>query len=301
MIEIARSRRPEHAPAVVKPPVSLLVVSLLSFALQVSPAAPPSRDDSPAEKLGWHLATKAYTFRAITLYETIEITRSLGLKYFELNPTQKLRPENPVNTNDTLTPELRAALKAKFADAGIKVVNYGVVKLTNDEAADRKVFDFAKDMGIETIVSEPDPDSYDLLDKLTAEYGINVAVHNHPMPSRYWSPDFVLGTIQGHSARIGVCADTGHWTRSGLSAVESLKKLEGHIITLHFKDVDDQKKDVPWGTGRTDVQGMLAELQRQKFHGVLSMEYESPGGEQLVNELQQSIVYFDRTVANLPH
>src|SRR5260221_11086780 len=154
----------------VKLPVPSLTSLLLALVAMASPAGAEPRDDAASEKLGWHLATKAYTFRAITLNETIDITHSLGLKYFERNPTQKLSPENPVNTNDTLTPEQRAALKAKFAAAGIKVANYGVVKLNNDEAADRKVFDFAKDMGIETIVSEPTDDSLDLLDKLTAEY-----------------------------------------------------------------------------------------------------------------------------------
>ncbi|MEP6672940.1 MAG: sugar phosphate isomerase/epimerase [Chthoniobacter sp.] len=275
---------------------------LLALAAITSSALAQSRDDSAAEKLGWHLATKAYTFRAITLYETIDITHALGLKYFELNPTQKLSPENPVNTNDTLPPELRAALKSKFAAAGIKVMNYGVVKLTKDEAADRKVFDFAKEMGIETIVSEPEDGSFDLLDKLTAEYGINVAIHNHPQPSHYFDPETVLAAIKGHSARIGACADTGHWTRSGLNAVDCLKKLEGHVITLHFKDVNDQKKDVVFGTGQTDIKGMLAELKRQNFHGVFSMEYESgAAGEQLVNELKECMAYFDREAASLSH
>ncbi|MDR3406266.1 MAG: sugar phosphate isomerase/epimerase [Chthoniobacter sp.] len=275
---------------------------LLALVALASSAVAETRDDSASEKLGWHLATKAYTFRAITLYETIEITHAMGLKYFELNPTQKLSPENPVNTNDTLTPELRAALKSKFAAAGIKVTNYGVVKLTKDEAADRKVFDFAKDMGIETIVSEPEDGSFDLLDKLTAEYGINVAIHNHPQPSHYYDPQTVLDAIKGHSPRIGACADTGHWTRSGLNAVDCLKKLEGHVITLHFKDVNDQKKDVPFGQGQTDIKGMLAELKRQNFHGVFSLEYESgAAGDQLVNELKECIVFFEHEAANLSH
>lgn len=286
----------------VKLPVPSLLLTLALAALSLSAVAAESRDDSASEKLGWHLATKAYTFRSITLYETIEITQKLGLKYFELNPTQKLSAENPVNTNDTLTPELRAALKAKFAAAGIKVMNYGVVKLTNDEAADRKIFDFAKDMGIQTIVSEPPPEAFDLLDKLTAEYGINVAIHNHPQPSPYYDPETVLKAIQGHSARIGACADTGHWTRSNLNSVECLKKLQGHIITSHFKDANDAKTDMPFGKGKTDIKGMMAELKRQNFHGVLSLEYESGAtGEQLISELKECIAFFDREAAQLAH
>ena len=43
---------------------------------------------------------------------------------------------------------------------GITLVNYGVVGLPNNEAECRKVFDFAKEMGIETIVSEPPEDAF---------------------------------------------------------------------------------------------------------------------------------------------
>ncbi|MDB6152114.1 MAG: hypothetical protein JWL90_567, partial [Chthoniobacteraceae bacterium] len=206
--------------------------------LSAEPVQRSTRDSGPADKLGWHLATKAYTFRDITLYETVEITQALGLSYFELNPTQKLSKENPVNTDQTLPPELRAQLRDKFAQAGIRVACFGVVKLTADEKADRRIFEFAKELGISTLVSEPAADAFDLLDKLTAEYEISVAIHNHPNPSPYADPEAVLKAIAGHGKRIGACADVGHWTRSGLDTVECLKKLEGHIISLHFKDVD---------------------------------------------------------------
>jgi len=272
--------------------LSLLLVGALLSA-RAEPAAPVKRDDSAAEKLGWHLASKGYTFRAITLFEAIEISQRLGVKYYEMNPTQKMSPEHPVNTDASLPPELRAEVKKKFAAAGIQPVSFGVMKLTKDETADRKVFEYVKEMGIQTIVSEPDAETITLLDKLCDEYKINVAIHNHPQPSHYWNPQTVLDAIQGHNPRIGSCADVGHWTRSGLVAADCLRELQGHIIQLHFKDVNDEKKDVVWGTGRTDVKAMLAELHRQKFQGIFSMEYESSSGAALVDELRQSIEYFD--------
>ena len=139
------------------------------------------------------------------------------------------------------------------------------------------MFEFAKDMGIETLVSEPDEDAFDTLDKLCEEYGINVAIHDHPKPSHYWNPDTVLKVCQGRSKRIGACADTGHWVRSGLNPIECLKKLEGRIICFHFKDLNKlgpDAHDVPWGTGVCDVKGMLAEIHRQKLKAVFSIEYE---------------------------
>jgi sugar phosphate isomerase/epimerase len=286
-------------------PLSLLLAAALSVSAQ-SPA-PAKRDDAAAEKLGWHLATKAYTFiRYSTLFETIDASQALGVKYFEVNPGQTISKEIPDKVSEKLSPELRAAIKKKFADAGIQPVNFGVANLGKDEAAARKIFELCKDLGIQTIVAEPaleilkpEPEAIDLLDKLCDEYHMNVAIHNHPQPARFWNPSTVLEIIKGHSNRIGSCADVGHWTRSGLDTVDCLHQLAGHVITLHFKDVAEQKKDakdVVWGTGKSNVAGMLDELHRQNFKGYFSMEYEV-GKEiplpDLIEQLRQSIVYFD--------
>ena len=165
----------------------------------------------------------------------------------------------------------------------------------------RKVFDFAKDMGIETIVSEPAPGTFDLLDKLTEEYKINVAIHNHPKPSRYWNPQTVLDAVKGHSKRIGACADIGHWVRSGMDPIEGVKKLKGRIISLHFKDLNEKSPkahDVPWGTGVCNVKGVMAELHRQGFSGVFSVEYEH-NWDKSVPEIAEGLKYFKEVAKEL--
>ena len=65
---------------------------------------------------------------------------------------------------------------------------------------------------------------------------------------------------------IGSSADVGHWRRDGLNQIDCLKKLEGRIISLHFKDIAPKEEgvkeqhDVIWGKGILDVKGMLQEL-----------------------------------------
>jgi len=247
---------------------------------------------------GWRLGIQAWTFHKSTFYEAIENTAALGLHWIEGFPGQKLSPEEPEVKFGHMLPEAkRAEVKQKLAQAGIKLVNYGVVMLPNDEAKCRTVFDFAKDMGIETIVSEPPEEAFDLIEKLCEEYQINVAIHNHPKPSHYWSPDRVLAVSKGRSPRIGSCADTGHWMRSGVNPLEALKKLEGRILNLHFKDLNEfgQRKahDVVWGTGKADVKALLVELDRQNYKGVFSIEYEYNWGKSMP-EIRQSIAYFNK-------
>lgn len=266
-------------------------------AAEAGPGAPN------ADKIGWRLGCQAYSFNRFTFFEAVEKNQSLGLRVLEAFPGQKLSADEPdVKIGDSMSPQSREAVKKKLAEANTKLVNYGVVGLPNDEVAARKIFDFAKDMGVETIVSEPEPAAFDLLDKLCEEYQINVALHNHPEPSRYWKPEIVLEAVKNQSKRIGACADTGHWMRSGINPLDAIKKLQGRIISFHLKDLNKYGRqgshDVPWGTGEGKLKDVLAEVYRQGFQGVFSIEYEYNWLES-VPEIAQCVAFFNQTAAEL--
>lgn len=288
---------------------ALVVAGLASLAAAqdtapaAAPAERPTRDDHAAEKLGWRLGVQAWTFRDRTAFEAIDTAHALGLRYIELFPGQRLAPQyDKAVVGVEMSDEQRAALLEKLAASNVKLVSFGVVSLPNDEDSARELFEFAKELGLETITCEPEPDAWDLAEKLADEYHIDVACHDHPKPSRYWNPDTVLAAVKGRSKRLGACADTGHWPRSGLDALECLKKLEGRIITLHFKDIapaDRTGVDQPWGTGANHAHAMLEELHRQGFRGVISIEYETGSGAELEANVAKCIAWFDRTAAEL--
>ncbi|TFG85014.1 MAG: sugar phosphate isomerase/epimerase, partial [Hyphomicrobiales bacterium] len=265
-------------------------------------AAPAARkvDDRAAEKLGWRLGTQVYSFNRFTFAEGVEKTASMGLKYVEIYPGQRLSKDKDVGVGHGMSDEQIAEMLKIAKAKGIRIINYGVVGLSKDEAESRKVFDFAKKVGIETIVSEPADDAFDTIEKLCEEYKINVALHNHPKPSHYWDPDKVLEVTKGRSKRIGACADTGHWMRSGINPLEAVKKLSGRIISLHFKDLNEMGggHDVPWGTGKADAAAILAELKRQGFKGVFSVEYEY-NWDNSVPEIAQCAEFFFKTATDL--
>ena len=178
------------------------------------------------------------------------------------------------------------------------LVAFGVIGATNDEKALRKDLEFCKEMGIGEITCEPAADAWPLVDKLVQEYKMEAACHNHPKRDgyKYWNPDYVLEAIKGLSASCGACADVGHMVRSKLSPVESLKKYEGRLISLHLKDIKEVKGemiDQPWGTGTTDIAAVLKELRRQKFAGYMSVEYEDGAGKELEANVRKCIEHFD--------
>jgi sugar phosphate isomerase/epimerase len=251
------------------------------------------------DRLGWELGAQAWTFRDRTAFEAIDTAHTLGLTCIELFPGQDLSKDIPgAKVGPDLTKDQRDALKKHLKDANIRANSFGVVGFSTDEAAARTTFDFARDMGLRTISAEPEPDAWDLVEKLADEYQINIATHDHPKPSRYWDPQIVLDAVKDRSHRLGACADTGHWTRSGLKNVECLQELDGRVIELHFKDIAGDK-DRPWGTGDGDARGVLEELKRQNFKGVILVEYEDGSGAELEANVRKCIEWFDRTAVEL--
>lgn len=277
--------------------LSLTFALLATGGLLAQESANPG---SAADKLGWQVAMHAYTLKEFPIAEAIDKTAALGLKHLSLSGSVNLDGQNKPRTIDLSDRDMEA-IRKRAQDAGINLVNIGVVQLPPDEAESRKVFDFAKKWGIDTLVAEPEPKAMDLVERLCKEYNIKVAIHNHPKPSRYWNPDTVAEAVKGRSPLLGSCADTGHWMRSGLDPVECLKKLEGRVICLHFKDLAERSPkthDVPWGTGAGDVKGMMTELKRQGFHGVFGIEYEYHWQNSSA-EIAEGIKFFNATCAAL--
>lgn len=253
------------------------IKSLICGALLALNALPLFAQKGPEDKAGWKLGSQAYSFRLFPFTEALRKIDSCGLKYVEAYPGQVIGGGLDGKMDFNMNATTRQAVKKLIKDRGLTVVAYGVVSPKTDEDW-KNVFEFAKDMGILNINSEPTPEQMPLVRKLADQYKINVALHNHPKPSRYWHPDTVLAAIGG-SKYVGSCSDIGHWVRSGLDPVECLKKLNGHVLGMHFKDVkkdtpEGKYHDVVWGTGDCNVEQVIAELKRQRFKGPISAEYE---------------------------
>jgi sugar phosphate isomerase/epimerase len=270
----------------------------------VSLAAEAACKTPNCAKLGWQLCASLYTYRRFPFYEALAMIDEAGLKHIEpafFLGLDKQRPQ--LKTSEELSPEVRAELKQKLAACGIQMTNY-YANLGTDEAAARKTFSYAKEMGVQTLVSEPPAEAFEMIEALCNEFEINLAVHNHPKHDNYayWEPEGVLKAIGNRGKRIGACVDTGHWVRSGLKCVECLKKMEGRIITLHLKDVGQwgkpEARDVPLGTGLADYAAVLKELHRQGFRGVMGIEYEHDS-PQLQEDVAACIAFVEKTAGQL--
>jgi sugar phosphate isomerase/epimerase len=255
----------------------------------------------------WRLAMQTWSFSEFTFVEAVAKTNSVGLKYIEAYPDQRFSVEKPdVKVNPNMTAEQRQEVKQMLKDNGLTLTCYGVIT-PGSEQEWRKVFDFAKDMDFETIVSEPPESAMEMIDKLCNEYKIGVAIHNHPRPSQYWDPNMVLKVCQGRSRWIGACADTGHWMRSSLDPLKAVQMLgeAGRIRSFHFKDLNkfgvndyETAHDVPWGAGVGKPKEILTALARLGFEGTFSIEYEYNWYNN-VPEIAKCVEWFRKTAVEL--
>lgn len=252
--------------------LSLLLTAASSFAATIRDSA----------KVGQFFAgCQAYSFRMYTVFEAMDKTAQCGGKTIEFYPGQKF--DDTAKWDHNATPEMIDKVKKHLAAKGLTAVGYGVVKLGQDDANNRKIFEFCKQLGIGVVVTEPDVTALDKIEALVKEFDIKMAIHNHPKRPldrayKFWDPNYVLDLVKNRDPRMGACADVGHWVRSGLDPVECIKLLKGRIFDSHMKDLTEfgnvKAHDLPFGQGKSNIAGILAEYHAQGFPGPLHCEYE---------------------------
>lgn len=239
---------------------------------------------------GYEIAVCAYSFRKYTAFEAIEKTKENGGEVIEFFLWQKLAPEFPdVMLNQNMSDGHIAKLKAKLQAWGIRPVNayFSNANLGKNEDEARKLFEFAKKLGLRGLTGEPPVDKMDMIEKLVKEYNIQLCFHNHPRNPgkpeyRNWDPVYLMGLMDGRDPRLGFSMDTGHIYRSGLDPLDYLKKVQGRVLSVHLKDVKEANLDSPdvvYGKGIGDIPAVLAELKRQGFSGHVGVEFDHVSGQ----------------------
>jgi inosose dehydratase len=245
----------------------LRVTSASALAFGLSTSAGLFAADPADAYLGFKMGLQSYSLRAFKVEKALEATKHLGLKFWEAYPGHI-----PMTT----VPGTIADQKKLLAGSGVTLLAYGVLGFDTNETKARQSFDYAKAMGIETLSANPNKDkgTFDLLDKLVAEYGINIAIHNHGPGATYDKIDDVVKIVKDRNPRIGACVDCGHYLRSKENPVDAIGKLKGRVFGVHLKDVKDATKFTILGEGDLDLVGCLKALHAQKYQHCLAVEYE---------------------------
>lgn len=283
------------------------ILLTLIGALLVCCGTKKANDDSSSNSVtnidrDWKLGVALWTFHTFNFEEALEKIDSSGLTYIEPNTFHNTGPL----FNDSLVLQLSSTglskLKEMIAEKGLKAES---IYIAGDSTvlSWKKQFDIAKALGVSFVTAEPPVNLWDEVDSLAGLYGMKVAIHEHwKGVSAYWHPDSVLSAIQGHP-NFGACADLGHWPKSGINPVDAVKKLSGHIIGIHLKDIaafdDPTLKDVPVGTGVVDFPAIFRELEQQGFKGPIYIERDAEDLPSNLPSVMQTIRYYNEEVQKL--
>lgn len=227
----------------------------------------------------------SYTLRKMPLAAAIKAIQRVGLQYVSIKDFHL-----PLDS----TTEQRKAVAAQFKAAGITPLSCGNVSMKNDVADVRRAFEYARDIGLPTIVCSPDPDSLKILDAMVKEFDIKIAIHNHgPEDERFPSPYDVWTAVQPYDKRVGLCIDVGHTTRAGVNPAEAIRKCRDRLYDLHIKDINSAAPDgetIEGGRGIIDLAAVLRALLDVKYPYLLSFEYEKDADDPLPG-LSETIGY----------
>ena len=284
---------------------SLALGGAALFAPHLFAAVAVPEDRKFTEQLGWKIGPQIYSFNRFPFDEAIKLVAACGATSFEQYTGQKISRDININVGpDLLKPENKDALKKVkdlLAEAGCKMHAVGVC------GSGKADFDFAAEFEIPLLNTEPDfdknPGVIAEVSKRAEEYKINVGLHNHPKPSRYWDPDVVLVQLKDASPRVGACCDTGHWLRSGLNPLECIKKLKGHITGFHIKDLkksgNGYDANCVMGQGEVGIAEILKEVATYNIKDLpFSIEFEADWDKNQPS-VAECVKFFDATAKQI--
>jgi len=101
----------------------LIPLVLAGLILDAAPLA--KGQECGADKLGWQLGIHAYTFKNFPFPEAVDKTKALGIQYMGVSGSINLGGK--LKRTHLMTDEELASVRKKLNEAGIKLVNWGVV------------------------------------------------------------------------------------------------------------------------------------------------------------------------------
>ncbi len=259
-------------------------------------AAALTATDQADSWFGLKMGVATYSLRELPIEEAIQGVNRVGLKYVSIKNVK-----NHIDLSHSSEQRKRRA--RMFRDAGIMPLSVGNVPMRTGEADIRKAFEFARDIGVPTIVCAPSHDALPILDRMVKEFDIKLAIHNHGPEDKgfFPSPVDVMRAVEKLDKRIGLCIDVGHTARAGVDPAETILQFHERLYDVHLKDISalgNKNTPIESGRGILDSKSILAALLKVKFQGLVGFEYEKDAKDPIPG-LSESVGYIKGLLAGM--
>lgn len=227
-----------------------------------------------------------YSYHSLSIDDMIVQLNSLRIREIEMSRGEFMLLSHPHD-------RLFRTTREKLDRAGIRCVSYYSATIKNNRDVEDAIR-FAKLLGCSNITGDATGTILNRIDQRLTQEGLTFGIHNHFFPNirfAYESPEDVLNALSTLSKTMGATADTGHFASCGYDPVDAIHKLAPRLRMVHLKDVKAKggEVNVLLGTGIAGIPEVMRELHRQKFAGLVAIEYEKEGD---VNaDMAQEIAY----------
>ncbi len=267
--------------------IILLIFSQIAVAQETKRPAPQLPPDTYES---FKIGIAGYTFVKFDIDKTLETMKQADVHYLCIKNFHL-----PI----TSTVEEIKAFNTKLDSFGVKGYAVGPLYMKTKNEVD-KVFEYAKRVGVKTIVGVPAYELLPYVSKKVAEYDMKFAIHLHgPDINKFPDAEDVWENVKDLDSRMGICLDIGHDRRNGKDPVEDLKKYHSRVFDVHLKDVTAASKQgysVEVGRGILDIPGFVKMLRKVKYTGVVSLEHERNMKDPFMG-IAESIGYFRGVIA----
>ncbi len=218
------------------------------------------------------LGVQSYCYREFSNEMVIAEVKKLGMGCVELSRRHLMDVTGDGATN----------VVSQYRDANVRLSSYGILPLERiaHPSEIEPLFTFAQRAGISTLGARPDASALPILERLSEQYGVRIAIHNHGRDDDlYGSWDQLQQVLNHTSDRVGLCLDTGWMIDVGEDLVHVIESVGSRIYGIHFKDFgytnEGAREETILGLGRLNLIAVMKALKGNGFRGWASIEYEA--------------------------
>ena len=240
----------------------------------------------------WHLniGIGTYSYHGLSMEAMIAQLRALKIKEIEMSRGEFMLLSHPKDA-------IFSSARSLFDAAGVRCVSYYAATIKTDDEIEQAIR-FAGLLGSSNITGDGTPEVLKRIDEHCTAAKLTFGLHNHYFPQKfaYESPEDLLKTLKGLSRTVGVTLDLGHIASCGYDTVDAVRKLGPYLRLVHLKDVKAAhgEDNVIIGQGIAKIPEAMRELRRQRFGGLVAIEYEKEGP---VEDDMRSAVAYARQLA----
>ncbi len=225
-----------------------------------------------AERL--EIGVGTFSYHGLSIEDMIVQLRELNIKQIEMSRGEFMLLTPPP------TAQMCEAARTQLDRAGIRCLSYYTATIGNGQQIEQAVRN-AKLLGASNVSGDATGPILREIDTRFTREGLTFGIHNHWFAHKfaYESVEDVLGGLAGLSKTMGATLDVGQMAACGHDPVDAVQRLAPYLKVVHLKDVAGAgaEHNVLLGRGIANIPGVMKELKKIRFAGLVAIEYEKEG------------------------